>query len=72
MRELNADGTDPVEEWQKAEKKKLIAGIAKEHLGIETLVARNSDSLDFHSVGVVSVEAALLAAYEAGKKDWML
>jgi len=72
MRELNEDGTDPVEEWEKAHKKEIAARIAKTHLGIETLVTRNRDSLDFHSVGVGSLEAALIAAFEAGQKEWSL
>lgn len=69
MRELNEDGTDPVEEWEKAHKKEIAARIAKEYLGIETLVTRNRDSLDFHDVGVASLEAALVAAFEAGQKE---
>ncbi len=72
MRELNKDGTDPVEEFAKAHKKEIAARIAKSHLGIETLVTRNRDSLDFHSVGVGSLEAALIAAFEAGQRDWTI
>ncbi|PZP83394.1 MAG: hypothetical protein DI582_11055 [Azospirillum brasilense] len=45
----------------------LLATIAKQHLHIETLEIRNSDSLDFHDVAVWGVKDALLAAYEAGK-----
>lgn len=45
----------------------LLAAIAKEHLHLETLETRNSDSLDFHDVAVWGVKAALEAAYEAGK-----
>jgi hypothetical protein len=45
---------------------KLLTQIAKQHLGIETLVARNSDNLDFHDVAVWSLQDALRAAYEAG------
>ena len=45
---------------------KLLTQIAKQHLGIETLVARNSDSLDFHDIAVWSLHDALRAAYEAG------
>ena len=43
-----------------------VANIAKQHLGIETLEERKSDSLDFHEVSVWSVEAALRAAFAAG------
>ena len=41
----------------------LLTLIAKQHLGIETLETRNSDSLDFHDVGVVSLKEALYAAF---------
>lgn len=44
-----------------------IARIAREHLSIDTLETRNSDSLDFHDVAVWSIKAALEAAYEAGQ-----
>lgn len=44
----------------------LFTEIAREHLGIETLETRNSDSLDFHNVSVWGVKDALQAAYEAG------
>ena len=47
----------------------LINTIAQEHLNIETLETRNSDSLDFHEVSVWGVEQALLAAFEAGKNS---
>ena len=40
--------------------------IALDHLFIETLETRNSDSMDFHDVSVWSVKEALLAAYQAG------
>ena len=44
----------------------LFTAIAKEHLSIETLETRRSDSLDFHDVSVRGVRAALEAAYKAG------
>ena len=44
----------------------LLADTAKEHLFIETLEERKSDSLDFHEVSVWGVQAALEAAYAAG------
>jgi hypothetical protein len=44
----------------------LLTQISKEHLSIETLETRHSDSLDFHEVAVWGVENALTAAYEAG------
>ena len=45
-----------------------IREIAKRELLIETLERRMRDSLDFHDVSVWGVEAALIAAYEAGRK----
>ena len=48
---------------------KLLTQIAKQHLGIETLEACNSDSLDFHDVAVWSLHDALRAAYEAGAQQ---
>ncbi len=45
---------------------KLLAQIALDHLFIETLATRNSDSLDFHDVSVWGVKSALMAAYQAG------
>lgn len=60
----------------KNEKAEAILAIAREHLLHDpagTLETRNSDSLDFHEVGVAGIKAALAAAYAAGydaaKKD---
>ena len=47
---------------------KLLTDIARQHLKIETLETRKSDSLDFHDISVWSLRAALQAAYEAGLK----
>lgn len=44
----------------------LFTTIAQQHLGVDTLRAHGSDSLDFHSVGVWGIQAALTAAYLAG------
>jgi hypothetical protein len=44
-----------------------IEAIAREHLGLATLVTRGSDALDFHEHSVASIRAALTAAYNAGK-----
>jgi hypothetical protein len=44
----------------------IIAKIAKERLGFETLEARMMDSLDFREVSVWSVQEALEMAYAAG------
>lgn len=46
----------------------ILTAIAAEHLGIATLETRRSDSLDFHSVSVWCVRAALKAAYTAGTR----
>lgn len=40
--------------------------IARETLSLETLEARNSDSLDFHDVAVWTIQEALEQAYLAG------
>lgn len=45
----------------------MLAEIAKEHLDIDQLTPRNSDALDFHDCAVWSVEAALTAAFNAGR-----
>jgi hypothetical protein len=47
----------------------LLTDIARRHLSLETLVTRNSDSLDFYNVPVWGVEAALREAYWQGAKD---
>ena len=44
----------------------LLSQIAQQHLGIETLVTRRSDSLDFHDVAVWCLRDALEAAFSAG------
>ncbi|TQE98690.1 MAG: hypothetical protein FKY71_12480 [Spiribacter salinus] len=46
----------------------LLAAIAREHLNIETLETRKSDSLDFHDCAVWCIESALQAAFEAGRE----
>jgi hypothetical protein len=40
--------------------------IARDHLFIETLETRSSDSLDFHDVSVWAIKTALQAAFKAG------
>lgn len=57
--------TDKV--FPRVTKEQIFARIAKEHLLIETLETRNSDSHDFHDVSVAGIQAALAAAYEAGR-----
>jgi len=46
-----------------------LGRIAKENLGIETLMSRNRDHLDFHEVSVGQLSKALTAAWEAGRRD---
>jgi hypothetical protein len=48
-------------------REQTIHEIAVKHLNVETLETRKSDSLDFYSVAVWSIKAALEAAYEAGR-----
>ncbi len=45
----------------------ILPQIAFKHLGIPTLQERKSDGLDFHTVAVWSVKAALEAAFEEGQ-----
>jgi hypothetical protein len=45
----------------------LLLEIAINHLFVETLETRNSDSLDFHEVSVWAIRAALEAAFAAGQ-----
>ncbi len=44
----------------------LLEQLAREHLGVQTLETRNSDSLDFADVAVWALKSALEAAYHAG------
>jgi len=41
--------------------------IARDHLRLETLATRKSDSLDFHDLAVWRIKDALRAAYDAGR-----
>jgi hypothetical protein len=43
-----------------------LARIAREELGIETLVERGRDRPDFHDVGVMGLRRALKRAYQLG------
>ncbi len=45
----------------------LLEAIARQHLRVVTLARQNSDGLDFHDVSVWGIEAALRAAFEAGR-----
>jgi len=44
----------------------LVTAIAKKHMHIETLKERKSDSMDFHSLSVWEIEAALKEALRTG------
>lgn len=48
---------------------KIIAKIAKDILGIDTLETRRNDSLDFHDVSVWCIKEALEKAYTEGLKN---
>ena len=45
----------------------VLNQIAKKHLHVKTLEARNSDHLDFYEVAVWSLKEALEEAYRAGQ-----
>jgi hypothetical protein len=47
----------------------LMTEIAQQHLLLETLETRHSDSLDFHDLAVWQIKSALKAAFEAGRQD---
>lgn len=53
-------------ELPKAERA-LFEKLAAKWADIETLEPRNTDSLDFHEVGVYALTHMLKEAYEAGK-----
>ena len=44
-----------------------LTKLARNYLSIDTLVPRNSDSLDFHDVAVWGIRQAMELAYEAGR-----
>lgn len=46
----------------------VAEALAKKHLGLETLDARNSDNLDFHSHAVWNIKAALEEAFKLGSQ----
>jgi len=47
----------------------VLAGIAKEHLRMETLEERKRDALDFKEIAVWEAKRALRAAYNAGREN---
>lgn len=61
-------GTDTHRKDATMKTEQTLKTIARKHLGIETLEIRKSDRQDFHEVAVWSIEAALKAAFEAGKE----
>lgn len=42
--------------------------VAKDHLGIESFVMQNRDSLDFKSFNVAEIKFALVAAFKLGQQ----
>ncbi len=48
---------------------RALQQIAQEHLSVETLQTRHSDSLDFHDLSVWQLRTALQAAFEAGRSS---
>ena len=49
--------------------KQELVNIAQKHLGVDTLVTRNSDSQDFYDgVAVWDIDTALRSAFELGRK----
>ncbi len=48
--------------------KDTIEKIAKRHLGLKTLVTRNSDSLDYSEQAVWDIKDALEEAFQVGVK----
>jgi hypothetical protein len=46
-----------------------LTDIASQVLGVQTLEARNSDSLDFHDLAIWNIKQALEAAYLAGQNS---
>lgn len=47
----------------------VLTGIAREHLGIDTLDDAGWDSADFHEVSTAGLRDALQAVYLAGRAD---
>ena len=45
----------------------ILASIASQFFGTETLATRNSDALDFYDIAVWNLKAALEAAYREGR-----
>lgn len=59
---MNNNNSKPIT----AADQELLAKIALEELGLETLETRSSDSLDFHDTAVWSIKSALERAFAAG------
>lgn len=62
----NARSTNRATKRATTKRDEAIEAIARNILGIETLVERKRDALDFHEVSVWGLKDALLAAYELG------
>lgn len=50
-------------------RRRAVEASARQHLFVETLERRHRDALDFHEVPVWAIEAALTAAYDAGRSS---
>lgn len=59
--------TAPAAQHRNGAQAQQLEAIARRHMRLETLATRGSDRLDFHEVGVWEIQAALHAAYEAGR-----
>ena len=57
-----------VSSYSDSEVGRVLTEIAQRYLQIETLETRRADDLDFHDLAVWNVRAALVAAYEAGRR----
>ena len=49
---------------------RILSEIAARYLGVSTLEIQNSDSLDFHDLGVGNLKMALTAAFNAGYENY--
>lgn len=59
--------TAPAAQHRNGTQDQQLEVIARRHMRLETLATRGSDRLDFHEVGVWEIQAALQAAFEAGR-----
>jgi len=69
MSATTKQGEKPKSRTEKADaaRRRAVEAIARQHLHVEMLERRHRDALDFHEVPVWAIEAALVAAYDAGR-----